>query len=71
MLPHRAVELKNGEGKRFKVKGKRIKMNMGKAENVQQVVEVYYLDEISVINKPMLCRNVKSNVVGRNPRCTI
>ncbi|KAK4731562.1 hypothetical protein R3W88_024550 [Solanum pinnatisectum] len=46
VLPHRAVELENSEGTRFKVNGQRIKVYLGNTESVQEVVEAYYLDEV-------------------------
>ncbi|KAK4721338.1 hypothetical protein R3W88_011571 [Solanum pinnatisectum] len=46
VFPHGAVELENNKGTRFKVNGQRIKVYMGKEENVQEVVEAYYLDKV-------------------------
>ncbi|KAK4737398.1 hypothetical protein R3W88_001095 [Solanum pinnatisectum] len=46
VLPHGVVELENSEGTRFKVNGQRIKINLGNAESVQEVVEAYYVDEV-------------------------
>ncbi|KAK4733882.1 hypothetical protein R3W88_008143 [Solanum pinnatisectum] len=46
VLPHGAVELENSEGTRFMVNGQRIKIYLGNAESVQEVVEAYYLDEV-------------------------
>jgi len=46
VLPHGAVELENSEVTRFKVKGQRIKIYLGNAESVQEVVETYYLDKV-------------------------
>ncbi|KAK4729577.1 hypothetical protein R3W88_022565 [Solanum pinnatisectum] len=39
VFPHRAVELENKEGTRFKVNGQRIKVYMGQLESVQEVIE--------------------------------
>ena len=46
IFPHGAVELEKKEGARFKVNGKRIKIYLGHAENANEVVEVYHLDEV-------------------------
>ena len=46
VLPHGAVELENSDGTRFLVNGQRIKVYLGNAESVQEVVEAYYLDEV-------------------------
>ncbi|KAK4721175.1 hypothetical protein R3W88_011408 [Solanum pinnatisectum] len=46
VLFHGAVELKNSERTRFMVNGQRIKIYLGNAESVQEVVEAYYLDEV-------------------------
>ncbi|XP_015162833.1 uncharacterized protein [Solanum tuberosum] len=46
VFPHGAVELENNEGTSFKVNRQRNKVYMGKKENVQVVVEAYYLDEV-------------------------
>ncbi|KAK4707048.1 hypothetical protein R3W88_033387 [Solanum pinnatisectum] len=46
VFPHGAVKLENNEGTRFNVNGQRIKVFMGKEENVQEVADAYYLDEV-------------------------
>ncbi|XP_049397292.1 uncharacterized protein LOC125861434 [Solanum stenotomum] len=46
MLPHRAVVLENSQGTRFMVNGQRIKIYLGNAEFVQEVVEAYHLNEV-------------------------
>ena len=46
VFPHGAVELENKEGLRFNVNRKRIKIYLGHAENVNEVVEAYSLDEV-------------------------
>jgi len=46
VLSYRAVELENKEGTRFVVNGQRIKIYLGNAETVQEVIEAYNLDEV-------------------------
>ncbi|WMV29791.1 hypothetical protein MTR67_023176 [Solanum verrucosum] len=46
VLLHGAVELENSEGTRFMVNGQRIKIYLGNAESVQEVIEAYNLDEV-------------------------
>ena len=46
VFPHGAVELENKEGTKFTVNGKRIKIYLGHAESVHEVVEPYHLDEV-------------------------
>ena len=46
VFPHGAVELENNEGTRFKVNGQRIKIYLGNAETVQEVIEACNLDEV-------------------------
>ncbi len=46
VLPQGAIELENKDGTRFMVNGQRIKIYLGNEENVQEVVEAYYLDEV-------------------------
>jgi len=46
MFRYGAVELENKKGTRFKVNGQWIKVYMGKLENVQEVIEAYYPDEV-------------------------
>ncbi|KAK4713355.1 hypothetical protein R3W88_019262 [Solanum pinnatisectum] len=46
VLPNGEVELENSEGPRFIVNGQRIKIYLGNAESVQEVVEAYYLDKV-------------------------
>ncbi|XP_015084262.1 uncharacterized protein LOC107027678 [Solanum pennellii] len=45
VFPHGAVELDNKESARFTVNGQRIKIYLGHAESVHEVVETYHLDE--------------------------
>ena len=60
VFPRGAVELENKEGARLKVNGQRIKIYLGHAENVNEVVEACHLDEVLVIKSPPLLRDVKS-----------
>ena len=46
VLPHGAVERENSEGTRFMVNGQRMKIYLGNAESVQEVIEAYNLDEV-------------------------
>ena len=46
VFPQGAVELDNKEGARFKVNWQRIKIYLGRAENVNEVFEAYHLDEV-------------------------
>jgi len=46
VLSHGAVELENKDGKRFLVNGQRIKIYLGNAETVQEVIEACNLDEV-------------------------
>ncbi|WMV49904.1 hypothetical protein MTR67_043289 [Solanum verrucosum] len=46
VLPHGAVELENTDGTRFVINGQRIKIYLGNAEIVQEVIETYNLDEV-------------------------
>ena len=46
VLSHGAVELENRDGTRFVVNGQRIKIYLGNAEIVQEVIEAYNLDEV-------------------------
>ncbi|XP_069151913.1 uncharacterized protein [Solanum lycopersicum] len=46
VFPHGAVELKNKEGVKFKVKRQHIKIYLGHAEKANEVIEAYYLDEV-------------------------
>ena len=46
VLSHGAVELENKDGTRFVVNGQRIKIYLGNAETVQEVIEAYNLDEV-------------------------
>ncbi|KAK4706631.1 hypothetical protein R3W88_033822 [Solanum pinnatisectum] len=39
VFPHGAVEIENKEGTRFKVNGQRIKVYLGQAESVNEVIE--------------------------------
>lgn len=54
------VDLENNERTWFKVNGQKIKINMGKLENVR-VVKDNYLDEVNVIKRPESFHNVKSS----------
>ena len=45
VFPHGAVELKTKEGVRFKVNGEQIKLYFGHTALVNEVIEVYHLDE--------------------------
>ena len=44
LFPYGAVELETKEGVRFKVNGQRIKIYLGHAELVNEVIEAYHLD---------------------------
>ena len=46
MFPHGAVEVENKEGTKFTVNGKNVKIYLGHAESVHEVVESYVLDEV-------------------------
>ena len=46
VFPHGAIELKNKEGARFNVNGQMIKIYLGHAENANEVIEAYHLDEV-------------------------
>ena len=46
VFPHGAVEFENQEGARFTVNRQRIKIYLGHAESVHEVVEAYSLDEV-------------------------
>ncbi|XP_015160503.1 uncharacterized protein [Solanum tuberosum] len=46
LLPYGAVDLENSGRTRFKVNRQRIKVYLGNAESVQEVVEAYYLDVV-------------------------
>ena len=46
VLPHGAVDFEKKDGTRFMVNGQMIKIYLGNAESVQEVVEVYVLDEV-------------------------
>ena len=46
LFPHGAVELETKEGVRFKVNGQRIKIYLGHAELVNEVIEAYHLDSV-------------------------
>ena len=46
VLSQGAVELENRDGTRFVVNGQRIKIYLGNAETVQEVIEAYNLDEV-------------------------
>ena len=46
LFPHGAVELEKKDGTRFMVNGQRIKIYLGNAETVQEVIEAYNLDEV-------------------------
>ena len=46
LFPNGAVELETKEAVLFKVNGQRIKVNFGHAESVNEVIEVYHLDEV-------------------------
>lgn len=61
LFPHGAVELKNSEGKRFKVNGQRINLYLGNVESVQRVIEAYCLAEFQVTKRFSLCQHVKSS----------
>ena len=45
MFSHGAVEFENKEGAKFIVNEKRIKIPLGHADIVHEVVEAYHLDE--------------------------
>ena len=45
MFSHGAVEFENKEGAKFIVNGQRIKIYLGHAESVDEMIEVYNLDE--------------------------
>ena len=45
VFPHGAVELKTKEGVRFKVNRERTKLYFGHTASVNEVTEVYHLDE--------------------------
>ena len=46
LFPHGAIELENKEGVRFKVNGQRIKIYLGNAEMMKEMIEAYHLYEI-------------------------
>ena len=46
VFQHGEVELVNKEGAKFTVHGQRIKIYLGHAESVHEVVEAYFLDEV-------------------------
>ncbi|XP_015075406.1 uncharacterized protein LOC107019410 [Solanum pennellii] len=46
VFPHGAVELENKEGAKFTVNEQRIRIYLGHAESVHEVVEAYHLDEV-------------------------
>ena len=46
VLPHRAVELENKEGANFTVNRKKIKIYLGHAKTVHEVVDAYHLNEV-------------------------
>ncbi|XP_049414686.1 uncharacterized protein LOC125877436 [Solanum stenotomum] len=46
VFPHRAVELENKEGMRFKVNGQQIKIYLGQYESVNKMIEIWDLDEV-------------------------
>ena len=46
LFPHGAVELENKEGVRFKLNGQRIKIYLGHAETIKEVIEAYHLEEV-------------------------
>ena len=46
VLSHGKVELKNKECVRFKVNGQQNKIYLGHAENANEVIEAYHLDEV-------------------------
>ena len=46
LFPHGAVELETKEGVRFKVNGQRIKIYVGHAKSVNEVIKAYHLDEV-------------------------
>ncbi|XP_015068720.1 uncharacterized protein LOC107013286 [Solanum pennellii] len=46
VFSHGTVELENKEGAKFTVNGQRIKIYLGHAENVHEMVEAYHLDEV-------------------------
>ena len=46
LFPHGEVTLETKDGVRFKVNGQRIKIYLGHAESVNEVIEAYHLDEV-------------------------
>lgn len=46
VFPHRAVDIEEMGGTRFKVKEQMIKVHLGKSESVQELIEDYYLHEV-------------------------
>ena len=46
VFPRGAVVLENKDGAKFTVKKQRIRIYLGHAESVLQVVETYYVDEV-------------------------
>lgn len=46
VFPQGLDELENKEGEKFTVNGQGIKINMGHAKSVHEVIEAYILDEV-------------------------
>ena len=51
VFPHGAVEMENNEGSNFTVNRQRIKMYLGHAKSVHEVVEAHLLDELRTVDE--------------------
>ena len=51
--------MENKEGENFTINRQRIKIYLGHAESVHEVVEAYHVDEVLVIRKFASCHDVK------------
>ena len=61
LFPHGAVKLENNEDVRFKMNGQRIKIYLGHAETINELMEAYHIDEVRVIKNPPSCHEAKSS----------
>lgn len=68
MFPHGAVEQEKKEGTRFRVIRERIKVYLGHAESVNEVVDAYYIDEVELIKEVCRGMTLSRGLLKRQPK---
>lgn len=68
VFPHGAVEQEKKEGTRFRVIRERIKVYLGHAESVNEVVDAYYIDEVELIKEVCRGMTLSRGLLKRQPK---